>query len=308
MINYLKSKRTITFLLFLFMMAPVLSYSTEPHQEHNETEHVKSNHHEEVEGKHHTDTSPLFFIIIAVIIGAATRYLFQKSVLPFTVILLLIGIALGVLGRFNYLDIYDIGSIKLNFSFLDQSIDWAANIDPHIMLYVFLPILIFEAAFAMDVHVFKKTFVNATIMAVPGIIVAIVLTALLVVGLIYFNFGLEKWNWTIALLFGAVVSATDPVAVVSILKELGASKKLGTLIEGESLLNDGTAIVIFMVIFLGLTGEAVDGSPIVEFVRVAFGGIAIGLIIGWLIIKWVKMLQHMLPFLLPNTFFMFQVY
>ncbi len=241
-------------------------------------------HHEE----HHTDTSPLFFIIIAVIIGAATRFLFQKSVIPFTVILLLIGIGLGILGRFNYLDIYEIGSSTLDFTFLDKSINWAANIDPHLLLYVFLPILIFEAAFAMDVHVFKKTFTNATIMAVPGIIVAIVLSAGLVMILNHFGIGIPKWNWTISILFGAVVSATDPVAVVSILKELGASKKLGTLIEGESLLNDGTAIVIFMVIFLGLTGAGVDNSPILEFVRVSFGGVAIGLIIGYLIIKWVK--------------------
>ena len=61
---------------------------------------------------------------------------------------------------------------------------------------------------------------------------------------------LSEWNseagafiWLASMLFGAVVSATDPVAVVALLKDLGASKKLGTLIEGESLLNDGTAIV-----------------------------------------------------------------
>jgi len=250
----------------------------------NHTEIINLDHNE----PHHTDTSPLFFIIIAVIIGAATRFSFQKSVIPFTVILLLIGIGLGVLGRLDYLNIYEIGSFHLDFSFMDKSIDWAANIDPHLLLYVFLPILIFEAAFAMDVHVFKKTFTNATIMAVPGIIVAIVLSALFVISFNYFEIGIGKWNWTIALLFGAVISATDPVAVVSILKELGASKKLGTLIEGESLLNDGTAIVIFMVIFLGLTGAGIDNSPIIEFVRVSFGGVAIGLIIGYLIIKWIK--------------------
>ncbi len=288
MLRYLLSGKIIFFLFFFFIVVPAFCYPNEQETHHDKTTHSESVSHDNVESEHHKDTSPLFFIIIAVIIGAATRFSFQKSVIPFTVILLLIGLGIGVLGRINYLDIYEIGSWKLDFSFLDKSIDWAANIDPHLLLYVFLPILIFEAAFAMDVHVFKKTFTNATIMAVPGIIVAIVLTALLVVGLNYFGIGIAKWNWTIALLFGSVVSATDPVAVVSILKELGASKKLGTLIEGESLLNDGTAIVIFMVIFLGLTGAGIDGSPILEFVRVSFGGIAIGLIVGWLIIKWVK--------------------
>ncbi len=258
-------------------------------ENHDESLNESYSEHSEVHSEeHHTDTSPLFFIIIAVIIGALTRFTFQKSIIPFTVILLLIGIGLGVLGRLNYLDIYEIGSSTLDFTFLDKSIDWAANIDPHLLLYVFLPILIFEAAFAMNVHVFKKTFTNATILAVPGIIVAIVLSALMMIGLNYLGIGVPKWNLTISLLFGAVISATDPVAVVSILKELGASKKLGTLIEGESLLNDGTAIVIFMVIFLGLTGAGVDNSPILEFVRVSFGGIAIGLIVGFIIIKWIK--------------------
>ncbi len=288
MLSYFKLKRIIISLLFLLMMLPSLSYANENTTHQENTINIENVNHNNVKAEHKTDTSPLFFIIIAVIIGAATRYLFQKSVLPFTVILLLIGIALGVFGRFNSLAIYDIGGISFDFSFLDKSISWAGHIDPHLLLYVFLPILVFEAAFAMDVHIFKKTFVNATIMAVPGIIVAIFLTAFFVASLYYFHIGIEKWTWTMALLFGAVISATDPVAVVSILKESGASKKLGTLIDGESLLNDGTAIVIFMVIFLGLTGEGGEGSPFVAFIKVSFGGTAVGFIVGWLVIKWIK--------------------
>ena len=65
----------------------------------------------------------------------------------------------------------------------------------------------------------------------------------------------EAFVFLASMLFGAVVSATDPVAVVALLKELGASKKLGTLIEGESLLNDGTAIVAFVLLFGVVTGS-----------------------------------------------------
>ncbi|MFW5721407.1 MAG: cation:proton antiporter, partial [Bacteroidota bacterium] len=155
-------------------------------------------------------------------------------------------------------------------------------------LYIFLPTLIFEAAFAMDVHTFKKSFANAFILAVPGIIVALLLSALVVMAIQFFGIGMSGWTWLIALLFGTVVSATDPVAVVALLKELGASKKLGTLIEGESLLNDGTAIVIFMVLLLSITGAGSDTSPIVEFLRVAIGGTVVGLVIGYIIIAWVK--------------------
>lgn len=267
-----------------FLISPVIANETIS-EVHQEKDHVQVIEHD----NDHTNSSPLFFIIIAVIIGALTRFALQKSALPFTVVLLIIGLFLGVLSRLNYFDIYEIGSfIKIDFSFFDQSIDWAANIDPHLLLYVFLPILIFEAAFAMDVHVFKKSFSNATLLAVPGIIVAIALSAGFVILINKLGIGLGKWDWPVALLFGAVISATDPVAVVSILKELGVSKKLGTLIEGESLLNDGTAIVIFMVIFAGLTGSTEVGSPILEFFRVSFGGVIVGLLIGWIIIGWVK--------------------
>ena len=140
----------------------------------------------------------------------------------------------------------------------------------------------------MDVHTFKKSFTNAFILAVPGIIVALVLSAGIIILLKFLGVGLSGWSWLMALLFGAVISATDPVAVVSILKESGASKKLGTLIEGESMLNDGTAIVIFMVLLATITGQASETSPIVEFLRVSVGGIAVGLLIGYIIIAWVK--------------------
>ena len=81
-------------------------------------------------------------------------------------------------------------------------------------------------------------------------------------------------------MFGSVICATDPVAVVSILKELGGGKKLRTLIESESLLNDGTAIVIFMVFFTILTGTAIDSNPVIDFFIVTLGGVAIGAIVG----------------------------
>ena len=173
--------------------------------------------------------------------------------------------------------------------FIADSFRWAAHIDPHMLFFVFLPILIFEAAFAMDLHTFKKSATNSVILAVPGILVALLMTGGLVYAIDYFDIGLEGWaNWSLAFMFGSVISATDPVAVVALLKDLGASKKLGTLIEGESLLNDGTAIVLFMVFFLGLSGQASDANGFVEFFRVALGGIAVGLVVGWIILRWLK--------------------
>ncbi len=262
------------------------------HEAHHDAATADDSHAEahgaEHGGGHESNTDALFFIILGLLIGTLVRHFLKRTPLPFTVLLLLIGLGLGILNRLGFLSLWDLGFTEWDVSFLSSSLDWAANIDPHMLLFVFLPILIFEAAFAMDVHVFKKTAVNAGILAIPGIIMAMFLTAMFAMGMKALGLGFGAWTWPIALMFGAVISATDPVAVVALLKELGASKKLGTLIEGESLLNDGTAIVLFMVFFLGITGAGGDSSPIVEFFRVALGGTAVGLIIGILVLQWFK--------------------
>lgn len=289
----------IFFLLLLtFFASGNFSFATDNSPQHSsspssqttigpgDTHSPSAPEHEE-EG-HHTDVSPLLFIVVCLIIGAATRFFLSKINLPYTVVLMLLGLGLGVLGRTGFFESLNFFGHELNTSILDQSIAWAANIDPHLILYIFLPILIFEAAFAMDVHTFKKSFVNSVILAVPGIIVALFGTALLMWLIIMYDIGLQSWSWEMVMLFGAVISATDPVAVVALLKDLGASKKLSTLIDGEAILNDGTAIVIFVVILAGITGNAGDSSPIFDFFRVSFGGVIIGFIIGKIGLSWIR--------------------
>ena len=217
------------------------------------------------------DMSPLFFIIISLFIGINTKRFLRKVPIPYTVILLIIGLILGAFNRYNWFN-----EIKL----VTNALDWASHIGPEIILYVFLPTLIFEAAFDLDVHTFKKSFANAFILAVPGIAIAISITAAMVLGIQQLGIGFNNWDWKIAAMFGAIVCATDPVAVVSLLKELGGGKKLRTLIESESLLNDGTAIVIFMVFFTIITGTAIDNNPLIDFIIVTLGGVAIGTVIG----------------------------
>lgn len=294
--NKLTRTLRILFLLSLYFLATNSSNNVFA-QENTKDKHEivskeKTDKHDQntahAEEGHSSNMSPLFFLIIALIIGAGTRHFLKKGPLPYTVSLLVIGLGLGALSRLGYFGEWNIIGLKLNAGFISDAVGWAGRIDPHLILYIFLPTLIFEAAFAMDVHTFKKTSANAFILAVPGIIVAIVLSAATIIGIKLSGIGLDNWTWAIALLFGTVISATDPVAVVAILKDVGASKKLGTLIEGESMLNDGTAIVIFMVILLTVTGGGSDSSPFIEFIRVAVGGTLVGIIVGYIIIAWVK--------------------
>ena len=238
--------------------------------------------------------------------------------MPFTVLLLLIGLAMGALNRAygphggdghghegGHAEHAE-GLWHKIVDTLSGAITWGGNMDGHLILYVFLPILIFEAGFALDVHTFKKSVMNAFYLAGPGIVTATLMTGLCFAGLVFLFGGeggvLANWNvelgafvWLASFLFGAVVSATDPVAVVALLKELGASKKLGTLIEGESLLNDGTAIVAFVLLIGVVTGaEVFNGTgdflwnATLGFGQIGVAGGLLGVLIGLVAILWVK--------------------
>ncbi|GFO50612.1 sodium/hydrogen exchanger 10-like [Plakobranchus ocellatus] len=99
----------------------------------------------------------------------------------------------------------------------------------------------------------------------------------------HYVFKYEGWTWDIAWLFGAVLSATDPVAVVAIMKDLGASKRLGLLIEGESMLNDGSAIVLFEILIDKIEGHEKTALEIIkQVIWVAGGGPVVGYLMGQL--------------------------
>lgn len=226
---------------------------------------------------------PIVFIILSILTGALTRFLFKGFSFPYTVILLIIGVVLGVIARLHIEN-----DLWINTKIILESVRWASQMDPKVLLFVFLPILIFEGSFAMDLHTFKKTAINSSLLAVPGIIIALFATAGMLMLVRYLNLGFGAWDWPIALTFGALISATDPVAVVAILKELGASKRLTALIEGESIMNDGTALVLFLLFLSQVTGEASDGNLFLEFIRVSVGGIAIGALVGTFFVRWIK--------------------
>jgi NhaP-type Na+/H+ or K+/H+ antiporter len=107
-------------------------------------------------------------------------------------------------------------------------------------------------------------------------------------------------GWWAAMMFGAIVSATDPVAVVAVLQTLGAQPKLSHMIEGESLLNDGTAVVIFLV-FKGLMLHNIQefgtSTTILKMVglvlRLAGGGVLLGIVFSYAVYAWLRASRNM---------------
>jgi len=165
------------------------------------------------------------------------------------------------------------------------------TLGPDLLLFIFLPPLLFDAAFRLDTTEFRTVWRSVLLLAVPGVL----LTTVLVGGTLALLLHLPLAT---ALLFGSIVAATDPVAVTAVFKELRVSSRLSIIAEGESLLNDGVAVTLFTVLALftvqssgagGVGGEAgaaahVDRSALgiaLFFGREVIGGLAIGLGTGF---------------------------
>ncbi len=159
---------------------------------------------------------------------------------------------------------------------IDKSLDIWINIDPTVLQLVFLPVLIFSSSFATSVYIMGKQIEQILWLAIVGVALGTILTAIFIHYILPYG-----WSWNVSLLLGSIVSATDPVSVVSILKELGAPEKVATLIEGESLINDGTAIVAFELCLESVLGIERSPAEIIAYgARLSLGGPAIGILAG----------------------------
>ncbi len=210
----------------------------------------------------------LLFIAALVAIGV------QRLRMPYTVGLVLVGLALAFM-VFEF------------FTHLTESQELQDLIIPQLILGILVPPLIFDAAFHIKFNDLRKNLLMIMAFAIPGVI----LTMFLVGGVISWGAGLPL---NVALIFGALIAATDPVAVVALFRSLGVPKKIQLLLEGESLLNDGTAIVLFnLTIAIIIENRVIETSSIVsEFLVTAGGGVLVGLIVGGLLSSIIRQVNN----------------
>ena len=197
------------------------------------------------------------FLLLLILVGALATVLGLVSrrarLLPYPVVLAGAGIAVGLLpgGQFPRLG----GSV---------------------ILLAFVPGLVFEAALTLDLTELRRRLLPVSLLATAGV----ALTVLLVGALTHLMLG---FSWASGFLLGAILAATDPIAVVTLLRRLKAPGGLAAILEGESLFNDGTGVAVFSAVLATiLSGSPSFGDASVRFLLITLGGTAIGLAVGFL--------------------------
>ena len=197
-------------------------------------------------------------IILMFVVAAIVALIARRIRTPYTVALVVAGLALGSLHAFEL-----------------------PHLTKELLFTVFLPGLLFEAAFHIHFTDFWSNRRIIASLAVPGVVGAVALTAAFLTPVVTALDLVPGFTWHHALVFGALIAATDPIAVIALFKTLGVPRRLALLVEGESLLNDGTAIVLFTLVLRYVMGGTV--SPlglVIDFISIVGVGLLIGAGVG----------------------------
>eukprot|EP00512_Aurantiochytrium_limacinum_P013562 CAMPEP_0171566434 /NCGR_PEP_ID=MMETSP0961-20121227/563_1 /TAXON_ID=87120 /ORGANISM="Aurantiochytrium limacinum, Strain ATCCMYA-1381" /LENGTH=924 /DNA_ID=CAMNT_0012120165 /DNA_START=307 /DNA_END=3082 /DNA_ORIENTATION=- len=203
-----------------------------------------------------------FFVII---IGITVSYVLSRfaPMVPYTAVMYVIGTVMGV-----------VSSETSGSNVLKESITLWSEIDPELLLLTFLPALIFGDALQVNWHLFQKSLPQTLTLAFPGVLVGTLLTGYVV----YYIFPMG-WSLNLCLTLGAILSATDPVAVTATLDDVDAPPRL-------KMINDGSAIVFFTIFSeLYLAEQGIEGvgekydipTGIAKFFRMSIGGALVGI-------------------------------
>jgi CPA1 family monovalent cation:H+ antiporter len=190
------------------------------------------------------------------------------------IILLLVATGVALLSR-QFRVPYVTGLVLAGLAIADL-LPRRIGLDSALILHLFLPILLFEAAINTDISRLRSTIKPITLLAGPGVVISSGITAVLL------KFGLGL-NWSPALLLGVILAITDTVSVIAVFKEVSVPARLTTIVEGESLFNDGIALVLFSLILqASSSGSLTLVHGIQELFVVILGGSLVGLTLGYL--------------------------
>ncbi len=207
------------------------------------------------------------FLILLLIVTLIVALLSRRLRVPYTLLLVIVGFVVGFV------------------PFIPNE-----HIDPNLILYVFIPALLFEGAWNAEIDRLEADWLPIVLLAIPGMVLSLLVVAVV----LYFGIGL---SWLLALLVGAIIAPTDPVAVIALFQQLGVPDRLRTLVEGESIFNDGTggaAYELILAVLLPTLGLAeASGNPSFlntpllgiagEVLWLIFGGFLLGIGVGWLV-------------------------
>lgn len=198
-------------------------------------------------------TVELVIGLLAVI--AVLGVLAERARLPYPAILVLAGIALGV--------IPGIPTVRL---------------DPRLVLFGFIPLLVYAAAFRAAGYDLRSHAIQIASLA-TGLVLLTVISA----GAVGHLAG--GIPWAAAFVLGALAAPTDPVSATAVIGEVGAPEEIVTVLEGESLINDGTGLAVFAVAVEAVSGGYSPGHGVLKFIEISAGGIAVGLAVGWISVR-----------------------
>ncbi len=225
--------------------------------------------------------TPLIVLGLASLLGLSALMLpaAKRLSIPYTVLLAIVGCCLGGLNLWAP-ELSEPGLLSDIFHTLHEF-----KITSDEVLFIFLPALVFESALSINTHRLMDDLLPILILAILGLLIS---TFIIGFGMVL----VSNQTLIVCLLLGAILSATDPVAVVALFKELQAPKRLAILVEGESLFNDATAIVLFSllsgIILEGQNATLASGSLL--FLKIFLGGVMVGLAGGWLFCSLFKFL------------------